>query len=119
MTMNAVIEKKKASTFRQVETRKALAGDAKQRPALWAANNAPDDIFWIGTNLHRLRLEQKLAQAALARKAGIGVRTLRDLESATANSNPTVRTLAALACELGVKTMDLYARNAQAQGVRV
>jgi transcriptional regulator with XRE-family HTH domain len=69
------------------------------------------DAFWVGTNLHRLRLEKSLTQEGLAAAAGLTARRLRDIENAALESNIRLETLSALARALGVKTEVLFKRH--------
>jgi len=77
----------------------------------------PGDLFWIGTNIHRLRATQGLTQEALAKKAGVTARALRSLENAETDVNPTLKTLGGIARALGVETVRLYKRRRGELGV--
>jgi transcriptional regulator with XRE-family HTH domain len=70
----------------------------------------PGDLYWIGTNIFRLRAVKKLTQIELAKRAGITARALRGLENAETDANPTLKTLGGVARALGVDTVALYAR---------
>ena len=56
-------------------------------------------------NLRRLRLEQFLSQAELARRAGVHALTITRLEAGT--TTPSTRTVRALADALGVEPREL------------
>jgi transcriptional regulator with XRE-family HTH domain len=56
-------------------------------------------------NLRRLRIEQFLSQAELARRAGLHALTITRLEAGT--TAPSTRTVRALADALGVQPHDL------------
>jgi transcriptional regulator with XRE-family HTH domain len=58
-------------------------------------------------NLRRLRLEQFLSQAELARRSGLHTLTVTRLESSA--TAPTTRTVRALAAALGVEPRQLAA----------
>jgi len=77
----------------------------------------PGDLFWIGTNIHRLRAAQGLTQEALAKKARVTARALRSLENAETDVNPTLKTLGGIARALGVETVKLYRRRRGELGV--
>jgi transcriptional regulator with XRE-family HTH domain len=85
------------------------SAQSKAKPARLPRRD-PGDLYWIGTNIFRLRTEKKLSQVALAEKAGITARALRSLESAETDANPTLKTLGGVARALGIETVDLYAR---------
>lgn len=58
------------------------------------------------TLLERLRLDARLDRFALSRKAGVPVRTIRELESGRVRT-PKLETLAPLADALGVAVSEL------------
>lgn len=75
-----------------------------------APKRDPGDLYWIGTNIFRLRTGKKLTQIELAKRAGITARALRGLENAETDANPTLKTLGGVARALGIETVALYAR---------
>ena len=64
-------------------------------------------------NLRRLRLDQFLSQAELARRAGLHALTITRLEAGT--TAPSTRTVRALAAALGVQPRDLATPNEVAE----
>jgi len=73
--------------------------------------HVPGDAYWIGTNIHRLRMRHKLTRETLAQAAGIQARSLKQIEDAAEASNPTLKTLGAIARALGVETVALFKRH--------
>jgi transcriptional regulator with XRE-family HTH domain len=71
--------------------------------------------FWLGFNLQRLRRSGELTQERLAKLAKVGVRTLRDIETATPGNNPELDTIAALAGALGVEVAALFQHDAKSE----
>jgi transcriptional regulator with XRE-family HTH domain len=65
----------------------------------------PDLQQTLAANLRRLRIARRLSLSELARATGLSKATLSGIESA--NSNPTVETLAGLAAALGVSVTEL------------
>jgi DNA-binding XRE family transcriptional regulator len=88
--------------------RQTLAHDKAQRPQAWKANNEPDETYWIARNINMFRLKKGISQAKLAKSAGISIRTLSALETAEPDINLTLKTLRAIANDLGVETIELY-----------
>ena len=95
---------------------KDVRSKTKRRPL---PRRDPGDLFWIGTNIFRLRTGKKLTQIELAKDAGITARALRGLENAETDANPTLKTLGGVARALGVETVALYARRKGDLGVEV
>jgi DNA-binding XRE family transcriptional regulator len=89
-------------------TRLTLAQDRALRPHAWKVNNEPDETYWIARNINTFRLKKGISQAKLAKQAGISIRTLSALETAETDINPTLKTLRAIADNLGVETIELY-----------
>jgi transcriptional regulator with XRE-family HTH domain len=71
--------------------------------------------FWLGFNLQRLRRSREWTQEKLAKAAKVGVRTLRDIETATPGNNPELDTLVALAAALGVEVAALFHHDAKSE----
>lgn len=70
----------------------------------------PEDAsirYWAGVNIHAARQLRKLTQAALAKKAGISIKTLYNIENVAPGNNLTFETFEALAAALAVPPRDL------------
>ena len=59
----------------------------------------------VGQRIHQLRIEQKISQNALAKRAGIAQATLNAIEADT--KNPSVETVRLLAVALGSTVSEL------------
>ncbi len=74
------------------------------------ASPRPEDAsirYWAGVNVQAARRRQKLTQAALAKKAGISVKTLYNVENVLPGNNLTFETFEALSRALGLPPRDL------------
>jgi ribosome-binding protein aMBF1 (putative translation factor) len=101
--------KKKASVFdprRKGTDEAALA--RKFRPDLMAIKAAPSPRRDLAERLFELRMKAGLSQAALAKKAGIGVATYQRIEQCQPISNPGLDVLENLAKALKVEFVELW-----------
>jgi DNA-binding XRE family transcriptional regulator len=80
---------------------------------------SPTPAFWLGLNVHALRLKAGITQAQLAKAAHISVRSLWGIESAAPESNPELRTIAALAAALGTEVSVLFKARPETELVQV
>jgi transcriptional regulator with XRE-family HTH domain len=73
-------------------------------------SSRPEDAsirYWAGVNIQAARRRQNLTQAALAKKAGISVKTLYNVENVVPGNNLTFETFEALSRALAVSPRDL------------
>jgi transcriptional regulator with XRE-family HTH domain len=79
----------------------------------------PNERFWLGVNLHRLRKERHLTQEQLAKAVDVSARRLRDIENAVPESNPGLNTIMALASALKVGVLELLGPGSEQDLVEV
>lgn len=110
MSRTAIASKKQASIF---DPKRKGTDEAsllrRHRPDLLEAKRHPSPRRKLAEKLLQLRERAGLSQAALARKAGIGVATYQRIEQCQPSSNPGLDVLEALAKALKVEFVELWA----------
>jgi len=80
----------------------------------------PDDAYWLGTNIFRLRRKKGLSDDELAKACGISARRMRDIQNAAPTiNNLRLATLSAISSALGVETAKLFWHRKNAKFVEV